>query len=214
MARHWFAIFALVFGVWVWLPFLAPFFMHVGWDGPGRTLYFIYSFFCHQLPERSLFLFGPRVMYPLSAIQAAGANTSSILTLRQFAGNPSIGWKIAWSDRMISFYTSIWFSALLWHGFRSKSGPLPWWAFLLLLLPMTLDGGSHMVSDLYGLGRGFRDTNAWLAELTSHAFTTSFHAGDALGSFNSFMRLLTGVLAGFSTVWFAFPYLEAAIGEG
>ncbi len=90
-----------------------------------------------------------------------------------------------------------------------------WFAFGLgLFLPITLDGGSHMVSDLYSLGRGFRDRNAWLAALTSHAFPASFYAGDALGSFNSLTRLLTGVLAGFGIAWFAFPYMEASIGEG
>ncbi len=90
-----------------------------------------------------------------------------------------------------------------------------WFALLLrLFLPITLDGGSHMVSDLYSLGRGFRDTNAWLAALTSHAFPASFYADDALGSFNSLMRLLTGVLAGLGIAWFAFPCMEASIGEG
>jgi uncharacterized membrane protein len=214
LARHWFFIFGLVFGLWVWLPFLAPILMHVGLTAAGRLVYFIYSFFCHQLPERSFFLFGPKLMYPLSALQTAGANTTSMLTLRQFIGTPGMGWKIAWSDRMISFYTSIWAFAVLWHAFRRTGRPLPWWAMLLLLLPMVLDGGSHAVSDLYGIGQGFRDTNAWLAALTAHAFPAGFYAGDALGSFNSWMRLLTGVLAGFGLAWFAFPYMEASFAEG
>ncbi len=213
LARRWFFAFALVFGVWIWTPFLAPIFMHAGWDAAGRVVYFVYSFFCHQLPERSFFLYGPVLMYPLSAIQSAGANTRDMLALRQFIGNPAMGWKIAWSDRMISFYTSIWFFALLWHTLRRKSRPLPWWAIILLLLPMVLDGGSHMVSDFYGIGQGFRDSNAWLAVLTARAFPARFYAGDALGSFNSWMRLLTGVLAGFGLAWFALPYVEASFVE-
>ena len=214
LARHWFFVFGLVYGLWAWLPFLAPVFMHAGWNTAGRVVYFIYSFFCHQLPERSFFLFGPQLMIPLATFRARGVNTADMLALRQFVGDPALGWKVAWSDRMISFYGSIWIFALIWHTFRRSARPLPWWLFALLLLPMVVDGGSHMVSDLAGLGQGFRDTNAWLAALTAHAFPSSFYAGDALGSFNSLMRLLTGVLAGFALAWCAFPYMEASFAEG
>jgi hypothetical protein len=75
---------------------------------------------------------------------------------------------------------------------------------------MALDGSSHLVSDLFGIGEGFRDSNAWLAILTNNSFTPGFYSGDAWGSFNSLMRLLTGVFFGMGIVWFGFPYLEAA----
>ena len=117
-----------------------------------------------------------------------------------------MGWKVAWSDRMISFYTSVWLFAVLWFLFRRRIKRLPWWGFLLLLLPIVIDGGTHAVSDLAGIGQGFRDTNSWLAVLTGHVFPAGFYAGDALGSFNSWMRLLTGILAGLAIVWLAFPY--------
>lgn len=65
-----------------------------------------------------------------------------------------------------------------------------------------------MVSDVAGLGQGFRDSNAWLAALTGQALPSWFYAGDALGSFNSWMRLLTGLLFGVACVWLAYPYLE------
>ena len=58
ISAHWFATFLIVYGLWVWTPFLAPVFMRLGWDGAGRAVYFVYSFFCHQLPERSFFFFG------------------------------------------------------------------------------------------------------------------------------------------------------------
>lgn len=207
IGSHWFATFLLIYGLWVWTPFLAPVFMRLGWDGAGRAVYFIYSFFCHQLPERSFFLFGAKAMYSLTEIQAAWQNTANPFILRQFVGSDTMGWKVAWSDRMVSFYTSVWFFALLWYPLRRKARPLKWWAFILLLLPMVLDGGTHMFSDLAGIGRGFRDTNEWLAVLTNHALPATFYAGDALGSFNSLMRLITGPLAGFVIVWLAFPYL-------
>ncbi len=209
--RHWFEIFLVLYGGWVFLPFLAPVFMYIGWDTPGKILYLLYSFFCHQLPERSFFLFGEKIMYSLSEIQIVWQDTANPFILRQFTGNEVMGWKVAWSDRMISFYTSIWLLALIWIPFRKRIKPLPWWGFALLLLPIALDGGTHAISDLAGIGQGFRDTNLWLARLTSDAFATSFYTGDALGSFNSWMRFVTGLLAGLGIVWFVFPHLKNTI---
>ena len=187
--------------------------MHLGLYGPGRAVYFIYSFFCHQLPERSFFLFGPKTMYSLSAIQAAWQTSIDPMILRKFVGDADMGWKIAWSDRMISFYGSIWLFALIWWTFRRRTRSLAWWGLALLLLPIILDGGTHMISDFAGIGQGFRYTNEWLAGLTHNAFPASFYVGDALGSFNSWMRLITGVLAGFGIVWFVFPYVEASFAQ-
>ena len=63
------------------------------------------------------------------------------------------------------------------------------------------------------LGFGFRDSNLWLAQLTNNIFPSTFYAGDALGSFNSLMRLLTGALFGLASVWLAWPYADAAFNE-
>jgi uncharacterized membrane protein len=207
LTSHWFEAFLIVYGLWVFLPFLAPVFMYIGWSGAGKAIYFIYSFFCHQLPERSFFFFGEKTMYSLNEIQAVWQDTVNPMILRKFLGNEVMGWKVAWSDRMISFYTSVWFFALAWWPLRRKVKPLSWWGFALLLLPMIIDGSTHAVSDLVGIGQGFRDTNQWLAVLTNNAFAASFYAGDALGSFNSIMRLITGLLAGLGIVWLAFPYI-------
>ncbi len=64
-----------------------------------------------------------------------------------------------------------------------------------------------MISDFAGIGQGFRDNNLWLASLTNYSLPSAFYAGDALGSFNSWMRLLTGLLAGVAIGWFVFPYM-------
>ncbi len=207
-----FAFFLIGYGLWVFLPFLAPVSMHLGWTAAGKALYFFYSFFCHQLPERSLFLFGSKGMYSLSEIQAAWQVTDNPLVLRQFIGNEYMGWKVAWSDRMISFYTSIWFFALIGFLLRRRIRPLPWWGYALFLLPLIVDGFSHWISDLAGIGNGFRDTNVWLATLTRYSLPATFYAGDALGSFNSLMRWISGILAGAGLAWlflcFLFPPSE------
>jgi uncharacterized membrane protein len=206
-ASRWFVVFLVIYGLWVWTPWLAPLLMHVGWEGAGRIIYSIYSFFCHQLPERSFFLFGQKPMYSLTAIQAAWRNTIDPLILRQFIGNPEMGWKVAWSDRMVSFYTTTWLFALVWWPFRRKVKRLPWWGIALLLLPIAVDGGTHFISDLAGIEQGFRQNNQWLALLTNNLLPASFYMGNALGSFNSWIRLITGPLASLGIVWFVFPYL-------
>jgi uncharacterized membrane protein len=213
LSRHWFGIFLSLYGLWVWIPFFAPIFMKIGWSSAGKAIYFIYSFFCHQLPERSFFLFGQKTMYSLSEIQSAWQDTINPMILRQFIGNTDMGWKIAWSDRMISFYTSIWIFALAWSPFRKKIKPISLLGFALLLLPIALDGGTHMLSDLAGIGQGFRDSNQWLTLLTNHSLPVSFYAGDAFGSFNSLMRLITGLLAGLGVVWLVFPSLEESFAQ-
>jgi uncharacterized membrane protein len=211
--HRWIIIFGIIFGVYVGLPFLAPVFMQLGWKAAGNAIYFIYSFLCHQLPERSFFLFGTRFTYSLSEIQAAWQNTTNILILRKFIGNPVMGWKVAWSDRMVSMLTSLWVFGLLWWPLRKRLPKLPVWVLVLFILPMALDGTTHLLSDLAGLGQGFRDTNLWLATLTRNVFRPEFYAGDAWGSFNSLMRLLTGIMFGLGVAWFAFPYLNDAFSD-
>ena len=213
VARHWLLCINLLIAVWVGLPWLAPVMEHWGWKSAGQTIYFIYSLQCHQLPERSFFLFGTKGMYSLAEIQTAWQHTFDPFILRQFIGNSEMGWKVAWSDRMVSMYTSILFGGLLYGLVRKWWKPIHWQTFLLLLLPMALDGTTHALSDLAGIGQGFRDTNIWLETLTQHALSMAFYQGDALGSFNSWMRLITGVLFGIGLVGFAFPYVNDSFAD-
>ena len=39
----------------------------------------------------------------------------------------------------------------------------------------------------------------------------SFYAGDGWGSFNSIMRLITGLLASFAIIFWAFPLVDRSI---
>jgi uncharacterized membrane protein len=213
IARHWLLFVNLLIAVWVGLPWLAPVFMHLGWNSAGRVVYLLYSFQCHQLPERSYFLFGREVTYSLSEIQSAWQTTNDPFILRQFIGNSEMGWKVAWSDRMVSMYTSILFGDLLYGLVRNRLKPLSFSKFAILLLPMVIDGGTHMVSDLAGIGHGFRDTNVWLQILTNNTLSMAFYQGDALGSFNSWLRLITGILFGIALVGFAYPYINDSFAD-
>lgn len=208
LIRHWVLVVSTFMGIYVLSPFLAPVFMNAGLTLPGKIIYWIFSYLCHQLPERSYFLFGSKISYSIAEIQSVWKNTNDIAVLRQFLGDQQMGWKVAWSDRMVSMFTSLWLFGILWGLFKKKMRPLPWWGLVLLLLPMVIDGTTHFFSDLAGLGQGFRDTNAWLATLTNNVLAPSFYVGDAWGSFNAWVRLVTGILFGLGIVWFCFPYLE------
>ena len=208
LSRYWIIFFGALMILYVGLPFLAPVFMQIGWKAPADVIYFIYAYQCHQMADRSFFLFGSRAMYAISDLEGALQAPINPQTLRQFIGNPLMGWKVAWSDRMVFMYTSTWLFGLLWWLVRHRINKLPWWGLALFLLPMTLDGGTHFISDLFGLQRGFRYDNAWLAALTQGTLSATFYSGNALGSFNSWARLLTGLSFGAGVVWFGFPYLD------
>lgn len=213
LTRHWLLVFNLVIGVYIGLPWLAPALMHVGYSSAGQAIYSFYGTQCHQLPQRSFFLFGPKSMVSLAEIQAGWYDTTNPAVLRQFIGGAEWGWKVAWSDRMVSMYGSLLAAGLLFGLVRRNLRQLPVWGLILFLLPMALDGGTHLVSDLAGIGQGFRASNAWLAALTGNSLPAWFYAGDALGSFNSWLRFVTGLLFGIGVVWFAYPHLETYMRE-
>ncbi len=74
ISSHWLALFIVTFGGLVLTPFLAPALMKMGATGPANVIYAFYSLLCHQLPQRSLFFFGPQPMpLPFSLAGGTGA---------------------------------------------------------------------------------------------------------------------------------------------
>ena len=113
IGRHWLGVFNVAFGAFVLLPFAAPVLMALNAQSLARVLYFVYSFVCHQLPERSWFLFGPNFTFPLARfVELTGS--ANPLVLREFIGNAEMGFKVAWSDRMVSLYSSFWAGSLIY----------------------------------------------------------------------------------------------------
>lgn len=212
VGRHWLAWINLAWGVLVGLPWLAPILMKVGATGPALIIYSIYSSLCHQLANRSFFLFGPKVMYSYTELLPYAPGADTWLGLRAFIGTSELGYKVAWSDRMVSLYGGILLGGLIFALLRHRLKPLSWRKMVivagLMLPPMILDGVTHWISDLVGLGVGFRYDNAWLAALTGNVFSQAFYVGNALGSFNFWMRLITGLLFGLGGVWLTYPLVE------
>ncbi|MDQ4076397.1 MAG: DUF2085 domain-containing protein [Chloroflexota bacterium] len=214
-SRHWLFF---VNGFWALLLFgalLAPTFMALGWDGVGRVTYTIYSFTCHQLPERSFFLFGEQealTTYGLDEVVAAGADPSTLLTLRQYVGSPEMGWKLGFSDRMVSMYGGAFIGGLLYWLFsrRRPMAPIPGWLVFLMVLPMAVDGTTHLISEITSLG--FRDTNTWAVGLFGEQ-PAEFYTGTTFGTLNSHLRLITGLLFGIGMMLFAYPLMGYSIEE-
>ncbi len=67
-SEHWLPIFSVLYGLFMALPFVAPLLMHLGWTMPAQAIYGIYSFLCHQMAQRSFFLFGPQPMYNIAQL--------------------------------------------------------------------------------------------------------------------------------------------------
>ncbi|MGB1249096.1 MAG: DUF2085 domain-containing protein [Candidatus Promineifilaceae bacterium] len=212
LAQRWLLVSIVVWGAFVWLPWLAPIFMQWGWESAAYRIYALYSITCHQLPQRSFFLFGDlgsQGMYELDFVQYAYKETTNLLELRQFIGSPALGWKVAWSDRMTSFYGGIWLWLVVWYIVPSRWLPrLSFITFIWFAWPMVLDGTTHMISDImYDIGSGFRDSNNWLARLTGDQLSPTFYAGDSFGTFNSWVRLLSGLMFSFGLVGWGLPLL-------
>jgi uncharacterized membrane protein len=208
LARHWLLVVNVFLGLYIGLAVLAPVLMATGFAGPGRAIYRFFSFQCHQLPQRSYYLFGPAggiQTYSLDQVVAWGADSSNVFTLRAFIGNPEAGFKVAIAHRLTAIHTAMFVGGLLWALMGRRLPRLSVLAFVLLILPMALDGGSHMLSEITRLG--FRDSNAWAVWLTGGLFPSSFYVGTTAGSLNWLLRTLTGTLFGLATIWFVYPYL-------
>jgi hypothetical protein len=64
VSKRWVLVFSFLAGIYVGLPILAPVLMNAGATGPARVIYTVYSPMCHQMVQRSFFLFGEQAVYP------------------------------------------------------------------------------------------------------------------------------------------------------
>jgi uncharacterized membrane protein len=99
-----------------------------------------------------------------------------------------LGHQVAICHRELAMYSFVLLGALVYAPLRRRLRPLGGVGTLLLLLPMLLDGGTHALDDLLGLGaRG---------------------GGDDVGTLNWWLRMLTALLFAVAVVWGIFPRLE------
>lgn len=120
LKHHWLHTVLFISTIFYLLPVIAPITMHWGWYGVGNTVYDVYGLFCHQMAHRSYFFFSEQVTYKPEElpIELGGHMPTDTLALRAFRGADSFGWKVAWSDRMISIYGALLMGGYL-HWFMS-----------------------------------------------------------------------------------------------
>ena len=208
LSRHYLLLLNLFMAVYVGLPFLAPTLMEAGADLPARVIYTIYSPLCHQFGFRSFFLYGDQFYYPL---KEAGLKTprtfddiSDLTDLsnpqsldrikaRQFIGNEQTGYKVALCERDVAIYFGLFLFGLVFGLSGRRLPPLHWALWLIIGLgPIGLDGFSQLFSQF---------EFSWLSQVLAYRESTPF------------LRVLTGMLFGFSTAWFAYPYIEESMAE-
>lgn len=201
LTKYWFVLFMTVATLFLLLGLLAPALQAEGNEAAATAVYRFLALNNHQLPERSYFLFGENGMvqaFSLPELLQLGADVNN---LQAFKGNPEIGYKTGLNQRMIAIFVGIIIGGLVW-GLRKGRPRLSLFQFLLLAMPLLIDGFSHMISEN---GRGFRETNEWFVLLSGHVFTAVFYTGTVPGSLNWWLRLITGLLFGLGLVWFSFP---------
>lgn len=163
IARHWLALFNALVALYLLLPFLAPVLADAGLSRPASLIYSVYSATCHQLPERSYFLFGEQPFYSLSTLEKGGLpEDQGLFQRRAFRGNESAGYKVAVCQRDVAIYGSVVLAGLLFGILRRGVRGIGLKIYLLLLIPIALDG----LSQLFGL----RESNWWLRTVTGALF--------------------------------------------
>ena len=98
------------------------------------------------------------------------------------------GYQVAYCHRCTAMYTSILAAGLLFSVVRRRLTPASLRTAGLLLLPMLLDGGTHLIDDVLRIG--FRG------------------GGDGVGSLNFALRMLTGLLVGVAVLVALYPRLD------
>jgi uncharacterized membrane protein len=197
LSRHWLAVFNALAFLYAGLPILAPILMRLGVEGPASFIYAIYKPLCHQLPQRSWFLFGSKFSYRLPELMELAGEAVDGPWAGEFIGNPNLGYKVAFCQRDTAIYGTIFLAGLVFGLLRSRGRevkPLPWWAYIGIgILPMGIDGGYQLLS--YILPLVFPNVPIPPHETTPLA------------------RTVTGAMFGGATVWLAYPYVQQSMDD-
>ena len=219
-SRHWLAVFSVIALIYVGLPILAPALMNAGAEGPARVIYTVYKPMCHQMTQRSFFLFGEQPAYPrevastsLTPLEAyvddipefenvePGDWPAFFAAARRFVGNEQMGYKMALCERDIGIYGFVLIGGLVFGlvRYRVKVRPLPLILFVIIGLgPIALDGFSQLFS-------------YWTTPIDGSEATGLFATVQnilPLRESTPFLRTFTGAIFGFMLVWLAYPRIE------
>ncbi len=208
ISKHYLTVLNIFMFLYAGLPFAAPTLMKLGAEVPARVIYTMYSPLCHQFAFRSFFLFGEQPYYPIKEAGVAGVQTFEQISghtgfsdpysvarlyARQYIGNPTIGYKVAFCERDVAIYASILLFGLLYAWTGRRIPALHWMLWGLIgIVPMAIDGFWQLFSEFNW---------PWLVAYLPYHESTPFQ------------RVLTGFLFGFATAWFAYPAIEESMKE-
>jgi uncharacterized membrane protein/glutaredoxin len=208
ISRHYLALINLFVFLYVGLPMLAPVLMKAGAQLPANIIYTMYKPLCHQFGFRSFFLFGEQAYYPLPEAKMSGVITFDQATgiqnlhspvgfgrldARQFTGNEVVGFKMALCERDIAIYGAMLLFGLVYAATGRRIKPLHWLLWILIGMgPIGLDGFSQLFSQMEW---------SWLMHYLPYRESTPY------------LRVLTGMIFGLMTAWFAYPYMEESMAE-
>jgi uncharacterized membrane protein len=141
VGKHWLVVASAVMLLYIGLPFLAPVLMHSGEHRWSQRLHHLFSPACHQLPERSFFLYGPQTTYTRGELESTLGQTVP----RRYVGDEHIGYKMAICQRCTAIYAAWLALGGVFALFRSRIRPLGRRGFVLLLLPIAVDGVGQLI---------------------------------------------------------------------
>lgn len=224
ICRRWLELLTCLLALYVALPFLAPVFMKLGLEAPGRAIYTLYSPFCHQFAFRSWFIGGQQTVWPREiaglddvSFERAALDSPAFRELyARYAGrNPAE----VTLDELSVFTPALQFASRAFAGddvFGYKLslcerdisiygamlvGALLYrrWRRVLRPAPIwlyVLLGLAPVGIDGFSQLLGYPPFSLWPPRETTPAF-----------------RLVTGMLFGLMNVWLGFPWLEISFEE-
>ena len=191
-------IFAFVFIFHVAFSALPALLMKQRHRDAADLVYKYYRIMCHQMPQRSWFLFGSQPYYPLTvpedsgmlSFEEAAGFVPGVIEGRSFYGTPEMGYKMAICERDTAIYGAMTLFCLIFalagkHIFT----PHPLLLLLFGAVPMALDG---------------------VSQLLGHVIPRVFPLRES----TPLLRTVTGALFGFCLCWYLFPLLERSLRKG
>lgn len=147
-----------------------------GFTGLSSITYNILGFVCHQMPQRSFFLFGPKVMYSqaelLKNLQWSQMFTTDIRA--RFTCSDVYGCKFGVCARCTGMYSGM-LIGMLSAGVVAKK-KVPRVVLGALMLPMILDGGIQFIAAIVTPKNPFYESNNLLRLITGLVFGFGFGA--------------------------------------
>jgi uncharacterized membrane protein len=140
-SAHWLLVANLALAIYIGLPALAPVLIHAGHERAAGLIYTLFSPLCHQLPERSFFLFGEHAVYHYGEL----SHTLGGFVPSRYIGNAELGFKVAVCERCVSIYGIGLQAGLLFALVRHRLKPLSIKGFLAMIAPMGIDGTGQLI---------------------------------------------------------------------